>query len=75
MLTIDARGLSCPQPVMLCKKKIDAGEEEFTILVDDPCAEGNIKRVGKNNNYSLEFIDKGNDEKEIILKKEVVNNV
>ncbi len=73
METIDARGLSCPQPVMLCKKKIDGDEKEFKILVDDSCAEGNIKRIAKNKNYLFEVIDKGNDEKEIILKKESNN--
>ena len=31
---LDARGLSCPQPVLMLKKAMDGGGENFEIIVD-----------------------------------------
>ena len=42
--TIDAKGLACPQPVILTKKALDACDE-VTILVDNNAACDNIKRM------------------------------
>ena len=44
--SIDARGLSCPQPVILTRQKIkqlDTGE--FTIVVDNEIAKNNVIRA------------------------------
>jgi TusA-related sulfurtransferase len=42
--TIDARGLSCPQPALLAKKAI--GENaEVTVLVDNGTAVENVRRL------------------------------
>ena len=35
MKEIDARGLSCPEPVMLTKQALDAGETELIVMVDN----------------------------------------
>jgi tRNA 2-thiouridine synthesizing protein A len=45
MTTIDARGLSCPQPVMLTTKAIAAGEKDFEVLVDSECSLENVTRL------------------------------
>jgi selenium metabolism protein YedF len=42
--TVDARGLACPQPVMLAKKAIEESEE-VTVLVDNETAVENIRRL------------------------------
>ena len=44
MKTIDARGLSCPEPVLLTKKTLDSGERSFVVLVDSEAPKENIKR-------------------------------
>jgi selenium metabolism protein YedF len=45
---VDARGLACPQPVILTKKALtDAGEEALTTIVDDQTAEVNVSRMAK----------------------------
>ena len=47
MKEIDARGLSCPEPVMMAKAALDAGEQELTVLVDNGAAKENVSRQAK----------------------------
>jgi selenium metabolism protein YedF len=42
--TVDARGLACPQPVLLAKKAI-AENEEVSVIVDNEIAVENIRRM------------------------------
>jgi len=42
--TVDARGLACPQPVLLAKKALQENAE-VTVLVDDDIAVENISRL------------------------------
>ena len=44
--TIDARKLSCPQPVMLTMKAL-AAADEVVIIVDNAAAKENVIRLGK----------------------------
>ena len=43
---VDARGLACPHPVILAKEAI-AENEAVTVLVDNPIAVENIRRLAK----------------------------
>ncbi len=43
-VTIDARGLACPQPVIMAKKAIEENEQ-ITVLVDNDMAVENIRRL------------------------------
>ncbi|MDD5723486.1 MAG: sulfurtransferase-like selenium metabolism protein YedF [Syntrophales bacterium] len=43
---IDARGLACPQPVILTKKAIEAGED-CVVIVDNEAARDNVCRMAK----------------------------
>lgn len=42
---IDARGLSCPQPVVLVDKAIAAGDTELEVIVDNEVARENVSRL------------------------------
>ncbi|MGI6235074.1 MAG: sulfurtransferase-like selenium metabolism protein YedF [Christensenellales bacterium] len=54
MNTIDARGLSCPQPVILTKKALaEAMGEELLVLVDNETAAWNVKNLGDRLGYSV----------------------
>ena len=64
---IDARGLSCPQPVFLTKKAIDSGETEIITTVNDMVARDNVKRLAENSGYIVAIEKNGDD---IILKIE-----
>jgi tRNA 2-thiouridine synthesizing protein A len=44
--TVDARGLSCPQPVLDTLKKIaDMGQGELLVLVDTEASKENVARA------------------------------
>ena len=46
---VDARGLSCPQPVVLSARQVVAGTTDFEVVVDTEVSFENVKRylVGK----------------------------
>jgi len=66
---IDIRGLFCPQPVLLVKKAIDAGEREIVVLADDATAIGNVKRLAKNNGYIVKEVEGKNNHTLLMIKK------
>ncbi|NLI54302.1 MAG: sulfurtransferase-like selenium metabolism protein YedF [Clostridiales bacterium] len=45
-MQIDARGLACPQPVIMAKKELDGGCRDLTVLVDNRSAVENLTRLG-----------------------------
>ena len=44
---VDARGLSCPQPVVLVDRAIADGHTDLEILVDNEVARENVSRLLK----------------------------
>jgi len=58
---IDARGLSCPQPVVLAQKAITQGLSSFEVLVSSEVAKENVLRLLKNNNMKTELAGSGDD--------------
>lgn len=51
---IDARGRSCPEPVLMTKKAIASAEKSYEVLVDNNTAAGNVTRFANNAGYSVE---------------------
>lgn len=51
MKEIDARGLACPQPVILTRKAMLAGEKLLTVKVDNAAAVENLKRLAGSQGY------------------------
>ena len=48
MVEIDARGLACPQPVLMTKKALEDGADAVKVTVDNAPASGNVSRfLGK----------------------------
>lgn len=58
--TVDARNLSCPQPVVLTRKALEEADEVITI-VDNEAARENVSRLGKSQGceVSIEIKDDG----------------
>lgn len=48
MVRVDARGMSCPQPVLMAKKTLENNKNGFEILVDNNVAKENVSRFVKN---------------------------
>jgi tRNA 2-thiouridine synthesizing protein A len=44
---VDARGLSCPQPVLQAKKAIEAGRFPIEVLVDTVTSRENVRRMSE----------------------------
>lgn len=58
---IDARGLSCPQPVILAQKGLQKNPEGISILVDSVTAKNNVERFLKNAGYKVDIKDENGD--------------
>ncbi len=66
---VDARGLLCPMPVVLVQKEIQKSKpDRLEVLVDDPCAVGNITRFGNSKGYQVTS-EKLDGEFRLTLKK------
>jgi tRNA 2-thiouridine synthesizing protein A len=53
MIEVDARGLSCPIPVVKAKQAIDKGPEEFCVLVDAYVQVENVTRLIETKGYRV----------------------
>lgn len=58
---IDARGRSCPEPVIMVKKAVASNEATYEVLVDNKVALENITRFCKTAGYSVTSIENGPD--------------
>ena len=54
MKEIDARKLACPQPVILTRQAMKAGEGTILIRVDNAIAVENLKRLADSQGYAVE---------------------
>ena len=67
---IDARGLSCPQPVILTNKKIkEVGKGIFEVLVNTETSKENISRLAQQSGWGVE-VKKIDEDYCLVLKKE-----
>ena len=56
---IDARGLSCPQPVVVTHNKMDQiGKGTIEVMVDTATARDNIERKATNQGWQVEIKEK-----------------
>jgi TusA-related sulfurtransferase len=58
---VDARGLSCPQPVVLTNRAIEAGAEILEVLVDNEVSKENVLRLAKRHGLQTSFREEGPD--------------
>ena len=66
---IDARGLSCPQPVVLTRNKMkEMGEGIFEVIVDTGTSRDNITRLANREEWKIEVKEDG-DEFILVLSK------
>ena len=53
MKKVDARGLSCPEPVIRAKNAMESGDKEYEILVDNVVAKENVSRFATHQGYQV----------------------
>nr|WP_316623325.1 sulfurtransferase TusA family protein [uncultured Ruminococcus sp.] len=66
---IDARGLSCPMPVVMVQNEVKkSSPDEVKVMVDSMVCVENITRFANSKQYDVEVVKK-DDEFELTLKK------
>jgi tRNA 2-thiouridine synthesizing protein A len=69
--TVDARGFSCPQPVLMILeeiKKVDKGE--IAILVDTDTSRENVSRAAKSKGWEVREVQEEGEGFRIIIGKD-----
>jgi TusA-related sulfurtransferase len=66
--TVDARGLSCPQPVILTRKAIQAGEFPIEVLVETVTSRENVRRSVEKAGLEVQVDEMGEEFKLTISK-------
>ncbi len=73
-ITIDTKGLACPQPVVLTKQALEGfNQGEMTVLVDNDTARENVVRFAAGQGCTVSVIDKGENIFELLIKKEAAS--
>ena len=66
--TVDARGLSCPQPVILTHRAIQAGEFPIEVLVETVTSRENVRRAAERAGLHVRVEEVGDELKLTITK-------
>jgi tRNA 2-thiouridine synthesizing protein A len=66
---LDARGLSCPQPVLLVKRALEESRQgNLEVLVDSATSRENVSRLARNLGWSV-TIEEKDGEFRLVLKR------
>jgi tRNA 2-thiouridine synthesizing protein A len=66
---VDARGLSCPLPVLRTKAALEEGYDEVDVLVDHEAGRENVARFAAGSGFQVEIEDAGRGEWRLLLRK------
>ena len=66
---VDARGYSCPMPVVMVQKAVKNGNPAtLEVLVDNQCSVENVTRYANNQGYRVETSMDGEDFRLVLTK-------
>ena len=66
---VDARGYSCPMPVIMVQKAVKNGApDKLEVLVDNQCSLENVTRFANNQGYSVTSSAEGEDFRLVLTK-------
>ena len=69
--TVDARGLSCPQPVIMTLDEIKKGsDKEIIILVDTDTSKENVTRAAESQGYKVHEVTREGEGYRVTAVKE-----
>lgn len=69
--TVNACGLSCPQPVLMTLKEMESmGKGELVVLVDSETSKENVARAAASKGWTVKQIRAEGEEHHLILVKE-----
>ena len=55
---LDARGLSCPEPVIMIRKAMMSKESCYEMIVDNPTSKENVMRYAEYQGYTVTIAEK-----------------
>ena len=61
MKTLDARGLSCPEPVIMIRKAMTSKENVYEMLVDNQTSKENVTRYAEHQGYQVSVTENGEE--------------
>ena len=61
MQTLDTRGLSCPEPVLLLRRALKTNPDALRVLTDQAAARENVTRAAEHAGYVVVRTDDGGD--------------
>ena len=62
MATVNARGYSCPVPLLMVQEEIKKTDPaQLEVLIDAPCAVENIQRFAYHNGYAFQAEENGDE--------------
>lgn len=68
--TVDARGLSCPQPVLMTMDEIKkVGQGEINILVDTETSKENVSRAAQSKGWQIKQVQEEDEAFRVIIEK------
>jgi tRNA 2-thiouridine synthesizing protein A len=69
MTEVDARGLSCPIPVVKTKQAMESNpSDEIIVLINSNVAKENVTRLAESKKYSIEVENTTKEEYKLLLK-------
>ncbi|MBC8199274.1 MAG: sulfurtransferase TusA family protein [Desulfobacteraceae bacterium] len=68
--TVDARGLSCPQPVLMTLDEIKKGSDmEIIVLVDSDTSKENVSRAAQSQGWEIADVQETEGGYQLTIKK------
>lgn len=65
---IDARGRSCPEPVIMIKKAMASKDKKYEMLVDNQVSVENVSRFARHSGYQVSVSETNGEYKLTITK-------
>ncbi len=65
---MDARGLSCPEPVILIRKAMAGKEPRYEMVVDNPVSRENVTRYAEHQGYRVTVTEEQGEYKLVMTK-------
>lgn len=61
MEKLDARGLSCPEPVIMIRKAMLSGGTGYEMTVDNLASQENVTRYAQHQGYTVSVTEQGGE--------------
>lgn len=68
MMQLDARGLSCPEPVIMLRKAMADKGPRYEMVVDNPVSRENVTRYAEHQGYQVSVTEEQGEFRMVMTK-------